>query len=373
MAQQAAVTTAETAALHRAAALAALGAPTCSPNPAVGCVVLDAGGTHRGRGLPRPRRRSARRGGGARARPGAAARGGTAVVTLEPCRHTGRTGPCTEALLDAGVARVVVGVADPTAQAGGGAAVLRAAGVDVVVLDGPAADLPGSLAEAVAAAEAVTQRWLTAVRLGRPHTTWKFAATPRRSDRRGRRHVALDHLAAGPRRRPPPAGHLRRGRGRASAPCSPTTRTSPSAAPTAPSRGRSRCGWSSTPHGRTPATARVRDDAAPTWVATAAEVGRGRDGPLDLAALGAALFARGVRTVLLEGGATLAGAYVAAGLVDRVVAYLAPALLGAGPAALGPAGIADDRRRAAPGDRPTSPGSAPTSGSPATPTRAERR
>ncbi|NUU26166.1 MAG: riboflavin biosynthesis protein RibD, partial [Streptomycetaceae bacterium] len=60
---------------------------------------------------------------------------------------------------------------------------------------------------------------------------------------------------------------------------------------------------------------------------------------LDLHALNKALYARGVRSALLEGGPTLAGAYAAAGLLDKVVGYLAPALLGAGPAALGPAGI----------------------------------
>ena len=76
------------------------------------------------------------------------------------------------------------------------------------------------------------------------------------------------------------------------------------------------------------------DGAAPTWV-----VEPGPGGRVDLHELAKALFERGVRHVLLEGGPTLAGAFLAAGLVDRVVAYLAPALLGAGPAALGDAGI----------------------------------
>jgi diaminohydroxyphosphoribosylaminopyrimidine deaminase/5-amino-6-(5-phosphoribosylamino)uracil reductase len=91
--------------------------------------------------------------------------------------------------------------------------------------------------------------------------------------------------------------------------------------------------------GRTPAGARVRDAAAETWIATAAEVGAGPDGRVDLTKLLAALYARGSRAVLLEGGPTLAGSALAAGLVDRVVGYLAPALLGAGPAALQEAGI----------------------------------
>jgi diaminohydroxyphosphoribosylaminopyrimidine deaminase/5-amino-6-(5-phosphoribosylamino)uracil reductase len=84
----------------------------------------------------------------------------------------------------------------------------------------------------------------------------------------------------------------------------------------------------------TTAALKVFDDSAPTWVAAA-----GKDGRVDLAAMLRELYARGVRVALLEGGPTLAGAFLAAGLVDRVVAYLAPKLLGAGPAALGDAGI----------------------------------
>jgi diaminohydroxyphosphoribosylaminopyrimidine deaminase/5-amino-6-(5-phosphoribosylamino)uracil reductase len=91
--------------------------------------------------------------------------------------------------------------------------------------------------------------------------------------------------------------------------------------------------------GRTPDHARVRDGAAPTWIATAAEVGAGPHGRIDLAKLLAALYHRGVRGALLEGGPRLAGAFLAAGLVDEVVGYVAPRLLGAGPAALGPAGV----------------------------------
>ncbi len=91
--------------------------------------------------------------------------------------------------------------------------------------------------------------------------------------------------------------------------------------------------------GRTPSDARVRDGSSESWVATGAEVGTGADGHLDLGALLTALHARERRHVLLEGGPRLAGAMVAAGLVDQVVAYVAPALLGEGANALGPAGI----------------------------------
>src|SRR5262249_28889347 len=92
--------------------------------------------------------------------------------------------------------------------------------------------------------------------------------------------------------------------------------------------------------GRTPADARVRDGGGPAWVAPAAEVGSTPDGRVDLDALLTALYERGVRSALLEGGPTLAGAFLAAGHVDEVVGYIAPKLLGAGAAALGPAGVA---------------------------------
>ena len=91
--------------------------------------------------------------------------------------------------------------------------------------------------------------------------------------------------------------------------------------------------------GRTPSDAQVRDGAARTWIATAAEVGAGPDGRVDLPALLAELHRRGVRAVLLEGGPRLAGAFLAAGLVDKIVGYVAPRLLGAGPTALVDAGV----------------------------------
>lgn len=113
-------------------------------------------------------------------------------------------------------------------------------------------------------------------------------------------------------------------------------------------------------HARTPAHARVLDDIAPTLLAVADDadaahlnercellrIPRARHG-LDLAALLAGLLARDVRGLLLEGGPTLAGSFVAAGLIDRVIAYIAPALLGAGRPGLVDAGITtmDDIQR----------------------------
>src|SRR6201996_2347173 len=117
--------------MPRALELARRGVGLCSPNPAVGCVILDEDGHLAGEGWHEYERRDhaevvALRNAGEKAR------GGTAYVTLEPCNHTGRTGPCSEALITAGVARVVYGVSDPGARSAGGAARLREAGVEVV-------------------------------------------------------------------------------------------------------------------------------------------------------------------------------------------------------------------------------------------------
>jgi diaminohydroxyphosphoribosylaminopyrimidine deaminase/5-amino-6-(5-phosphoribosylamino)uracil reductase len=313
-------------AMRRAILLAARGLGTTSPNPVVGCVLLDPAGEVVGEGF------HAYAGGPhaeivALAQAGVRARGGTAVVTLEPCDHTGRTGPCTSALIRAGVARVVIGVPDPDPVAGGGADTLRAAGVQVVT--GVRAD----------EAEAGNIAWLTAVRRGRPYLTWKYAATldgrsaaadgtsmwitseAARTDVHALRGT-VDAVVAGvgtvladdPRLT---VRNLRDG--------------------TLAIRQPLRVVVDS--EGRTPADARVRDAAAPTWVATVKEVGAGADGRVDLPALLAELYRRGVRAALLEGGPTLAGAFLAAGLVDRVIGYLAPKLLGAGPAALADAGV----------------------------------
>ncbi|MGH3328164.1 MAG: bifunctional diaminohydroxyphosphoribosylaminopyrimidine deaminase/5-amino-6-(5-phosphoribosylamino)uracil reductase RibD, partial [Streptomycetales bacterium] len=154
----------ELAAMRRAITLAARGLGATSPNPVVGCVVLDAGGRaagegfHERAGTPHAEVHALRQA-------GERARGGTLVVTLEPCDHHGRTGPCRQAVLDAGIRRVVVALRDPYAPAAGGVEALRTAGVEVETgVLGPEAALGN-------------EAWLTAVRSGRPFVTWKYAAT----------------------------------------------------------------------------------------------------------------------------------------------------------------------------------------------------
>jgi diaminohydroxyphosphoribosylaminopyrimidine deaminase/5-amino-6-(5-phosphoribosylamino)uracil reductase len=321
--------------MRRAIELAARGLGATSPNPVVGCVITNPTGTVLGEGFHR-------RAGGPHAEvhalraAGEKARGGTAYVTLEPCNHTGRTGPCAQALLDAGIARVVYAVADPNPQATGGADTLRAAGVQT----------EQGLLEAEAAAG--NAAWLTSVKLRRPYVLWKYAATldgriaaadgssrwissaeSRADVHRLRAEADAVVVGSGTLRADDP--HLAvRGIEGAVQPLRVVLDT----------------------HATVRPGARVLDDAAPTLIAVAqdartdlpeaaADVVRlpRSGGGLDIPALLDELYARGVRSVLLEGGPTLAGAFVQAGAVDKVVGYLAPVLLGAGPAALADAGI----------------------------------
>src|SRR4051812_37138610 len=149
---------AEQRAMRRALELARTPGVPLGPNPRVGCVLLDAEGGeiaegyHRGAG-------SAHAEAAALAEAGLDAEGATAVVTLEPCNHTGRTGPCSQALIDAGVARVVFAQPDPNPIARGGEAALREAGVQVDF---------GLLERE---ARAVNRAWTFAVERGRPFVT----------------------------------------------------------------------------------------------------------------------------------------------------------------------------------------------------------
>lgn len=152
---------AELAAMRQAIMLSALGLGGTSPNPPVGCVVLSSEGNVVGTGFHR-RKGEAHAEVHALTAAGSSARGGTAVVTLEPCNHVGVTPACRQALLDAGIRRVVIGMLDPTSRGAGGAAVLDAAGIDVET---------GVLADEVLT---VLRPWLTATTRGRPHVAWAF-------------------------------------------------------------------------------------------------------------------------------------------------------------------------------------------------------
>lgn len=123
-------TSVELAAMRRAIVISASGLGATSPNPAVGCVILDAAGHRAGEGF-HVRKGDSHAEVNALAAAGGRAAGGTAVVTLEPCNHEGLTPPCHRALLDAGITRVLIAVMDPTSRGEGGAARLCQAGVDV--------------------------------------------------------------------------------------------------------------------------------------------------------------------------------------------------------------------------------------------------
>lgn len=326
-----ALTPAEFAALHRAAELAEYGAATALPNPVVGCVLLAPGGWTVGEGYHR-------RPGGPHAEvaaltaAGSLARGGTAVVSLEPCNHTGRTGPCSQALIAAGVSRVIVAVRDPWPPAAGGVDHLRQAGVQVVDLPSLAGRDPAAAA-AVEHAQDVNRVWLAAMRHGRPFVTWKVGMT---IDGRVAAADATSRWITSPQSRADV--HALRARvdtimvgvGTVLADDPALTVRDDQGEPV----GRQPLRVVIDSSGRTPAQARVLNDAAPTWLATVESAGAGADGRVDLAAVLAELWRRGRRHVLLEGGPHLAASFLDAGLVDEVVAYVAPTLLGAGPSAL---------------------------------------
>jgi diaminohydroxyphosphoribosylaminopyrimidine deaminase/5-amino-6-(5-phosphoribosylamino)uracil reductase len=308
---------AEAEGMARARALGASALGTTSPNPPVGAVVLGRDGDVVGEGATAPP-------GGPHAevralrQAGDRAQGGTVVVTLEPCAHTGRTGPCTDALIAAGVARVVVAVPEPTELAGGGADRLRAAGIEVEL----GVEREAAEQEALAA-------WLTGVRAKRPFVVWKVAAT---LDGRVAAADATSRWITGERARA--AVHQLRascdavlvGSGTVRADDPQLTVRDADGRPA----GRQPLRVVADRRGRLPAGARVLDDAAPTHVSRAGSPGE----------LLAELFERDVRRVLLEGGPQLAAAFLREGLVDEAVVHLAPKLLGAGPGLVADLGIA---------------------------------
>lgn len=149
-------------AMQRACELARRASGQTAPNPMVGCVIMQGPGTMVGHGWHKgPGRDHAET--MALKEAGDAARGATAFVTLEPCNHTGRTGPCSEALIEAGIAHVVYAVADPNPLAAGGAERLREAGINV----------SSGLCEREA--RSLIRAWVHAIKTKRPFVTGKTA------------------------------------------------------------------------------------------------------------------------------------------------------------------------------------------------------
>lgn len=272
------------------------------PNPPVGAVILDAAGQVVGVGGTRPPGQEHAEV-VALAGAGAAARGGTAVVTLEPCNHQGRTGPCVDALAAAGVSRVVYAVADPNPRAAGGAARLRTLGIEV--LDGLASDRvsAGPLRE-----------WLHKQRTGRPHVTWKYGASVdgRSAANDGTSQwITSEQSRADVHRRRAFADAIVVGTGTVFADDPQLTARTPDNELVPHQPLRVVVGMR-----EVSSDAKVLNDDSHTMVI------RTHDPAEVLAALGD-------RTdIILEGGPTLAGAFLRAGLVDRILAYLAPMLLG---------------------------------------------
>jgi len=312
--------------MRTALALAREGRFTTSPNPRVGCVIARGGqivgqGFHLRAGEPHAEVHALRQAGGL-------ARGATAYVTLEPCAHHGRTPPCAQALIAAGVSRVVAAVSDPNPQvAGKGLAMLAAAGI--------AAECGLFEAEA----RELNRGFLSRIERGRPFLRLKCAASldgkTALSD--GQSQWITDEAARAD-------VHILRaescavltGIGTALAD-NPrlTVRDFPTLRPPLRVLLDSRL--------RLPAGSHLLDGSAPTLIYTlsdrpapagAAEICRleaDAQGRLSLNAVLADLAARGIGELMLEAGATLGSAFLAQDLVDEIVCYQAPQLLGGAP------------------------------------------
>lgn len=326
--------------MRRALALARRAAGRTSPNPLVGAVVVRDGrvvgeGYHRKAGTPHAEVHALRAA-------GALAQGATLYVTLEPCDHHGRTPPCTEAILAAGIRRVVTATIDPNPLvAGRGLERLRRAGVEVVtgVLEDEAREL--------------NEAFFKYITAGRPLVTYKYAMT---LDGKAAARTGASRWISGPAARR--LVHRLRAQADAVLVGVGTILADDPELTVRDARGRDPVRVVVDSLLRTPPTARVVAAAArsgaPTWIATtpAAPAERraalqaagaevlvlpARDGRVDLAALMAELGRREVTSVLLEGGPTLAAAALDAGLIDRVAAFVCPLLLG-GAEAPGPVG-----------------------------------
>lgn len=303
---------AEWQAMGRARELALLGPRGI--NPQVGAVVLSptgevlAEGWHRGSGNPHAEIEAL-----SHLSPDDA-RGATMVVTLEPCNHTGRTGPCAVALIDAGISRVVYAVADPAEPSSGGAERLRGHGIEVE---------SGVRADEV---EEFLTSWLTVVRLGRPFVTVKWAQS---LDGRAAANDGTSKWITGPDAR----ADVHRWRAASDAILVGTgTVFSDDPALTA------RIGDELALDQPMPVVVGLRDVPADAAVRRhPRELVQTRTH--DLRVVLDDLRRRGVQSVFVEGGPTIASAFVREDLADRILTYVAPVLLGGERTAIGDIGV----------------------------------
>jgi diaminohydroxyphosphoribosylaminopyrimidine deaminase/5-amino-6-(5-phosphoribosylamino)uracil reductase len=278
--------------LERALELAERGRGTTHPNPVVGAVVVRDGevvgeGWHERRGGPHAEVRALEAA-------GEQARGATMYVTLEPCSRHGSTPPCVDAIVAAGVAKVVVGTADPTQE---GAAGLREAGIEVELLDDRAA-------------RQQNEAWLTWAVQGRPFVTYKAAVTlDGRMTAPGGRWVSGEESRR--------LVHELRAASDAVAVGMGTVRAD-----------NPRLDARDVQAVRQPR--RLAFGSGPLPPGSQLELRPGELVP-ELRALAE----EGVQSLLLEGGSTLASSFLRAGLVDKLVVFVAPKLSGAGPLLLG--------------------------------------
>lgn len=325
--------------MRHALALAANGRGFVEPNPMVGAVVLDAAGQLVGEGWHQ-------KFGGphaevfALAAAGDRARGGTLVVTLEPCWHHGKTPPCTDAVLKAGIARVIVAMADPFPKvAGGGIAILRAAGVEVHV----------GLCEAEAVA--LNAPYLKLLRTGRPwvHAKWAMTLDGKIATRTGD-----SRWISGPESRQ--RVHELRGRmdaiivGRGTVIADDPLLTARPPGARVPARVVLSASGDLPERCQLRATARdipvivytANADKLVGWAADGADVVTLGDGLMSLDAILADLGRRRFTNVLIEGGAGLLGSVRDANTADEFHVFVAPKLIGgtAAPSPVGGLGLA---------------------------------
>jgi diaminohydroxyphosphoribosylaminopyrimidine deaminase / 5-amino-6-(5-phosphoribosylamino)uracil reductase len=292
--------------LERAIELAERGRGTTHPNPVVGAVLVDARGEVAGEGW-HERKGSPHAEVNALRAAGKRARGATLYVSLEPCRSHGVTPPCTDAVLAAGVARVVAASLDPNPKAGGGLEVLRAAGVEVVLDDR-------------FEARQQNETWRTWIAQGRPFVTYKVAATLD-----GRVTVPGERWVSGEGSRR--LVHELRAASDAVAVGMGTVRAD-----------RPRLDARDVDAPRQPRRLAFGTGPLPDGSELELRTGPLRDELRQLAT-------EGVQSLLLEGGPTLAGAFFDEGLVDKVLLFVAPRLAREGPPVLAGLGSPATLRR----------------------------